>query len=106
MLLRVPVGVALISFVPAVPTLATLAFEAVGLRDFCRLYFIRPRATDYVRLFAGTFAYQLILAGAAVRAVARESVGARGWEKTNHVGAHRAAEPAGVEIQLPEEATA
>jgi hypothetical protein len=89
--LRVPVGVALLSFLPAVPTLATVAFEIAGLRDFCRLYYVRPRTRDYVRLLAGTFLYQLILAGAAVRAVVRELAGARGWEKTAHVGAHRGA---------------
>jgi hypothetical protein len=33
--------------------------------------------------------YHLSLAAAAVRAVARELRGKRGWEKTAHVGAHR-----------------
>src|SRR5207237_2874027 len=57
--LKVPVTVALISFLPAVPTLATLAFEVAGLRDFCRLYFVRPKPYDYVRLLLGTFLYQV-----------------------------------------------
>ena len=87
--LRVPVIVAMLSFLPAVPTLATIAFEVAGLRDFCRLYFVRPKVMDYVRLVGGMFFYQLILAGAAVRAVVREVTGSRGWEKTAHVGAHR-----------------
>jgi hypothetical protein len=90
--LRVPVGVALLSFLPAVPTLATLAFEAAGLREFCRIYYVRPRGSDYLRLIVGTFPYQLVLAGAAIRGVAREAVGHRGWEKTAHVGAHRRAD--------------
>jgi cellulose synthase/poly-beta-1,6-N-acetylglucosamine synthase-like glycosyltransferase len=90
--LRVPVGVAMLSFLPAVPTLATLAFEAAGLREFCRIYYVRPRGSDYLRLIVGTFPYQLILAGAAIRGVAREAVGNRGWEKTAHVGAHRRAD--------------
>ncbi len=84
-----PLALALVSFLPAVPTLATLAFEVAGLREFCRLYYCRPRLRDYVRLILGTFPYQVILAGAAVRALVRELVGARGWEKTTHVGAHR-----------------
>jgi cellulose synthase/poly-beta-1,6-N-acetylglucosamine synthase-like glycosyltransferase len=87
--LRVPVAVALLSFLPAVPTLATLAFEIAGLREFGRLYFMRPRRRDYLKLAAGTFVYQVILAAAALRAVAREARGVRGWEKTSHVGAHR-----------------
>ena len=88
-LLRAPVALALFSFLPAVPTLATLAFECVGVREFCRHYYMRPKAGDYVRLVLGTFPYQLVLASAAARAVVREAMGRRGWEKTAHVGAHR-----------------
>lgn len=88
-LLRAPVALAMLSFVPAVPTLSTLAFEIAGLREFCRLYYVRPRLSDYVWLVVGTFPYQLVLAGAAVRAVVREALGLRGWEKTAHIGAHR-----------------
>jgi cellulose synthase/poly-beta-1,6-N-acetylglucosamine synthase-like glycosyltransferase len=88
-MLRAPVALALLSFVPAIPTLATLAFEVAGLREFGRIYYTRPRLSDYLALVVGTFPYQLILAGAAVRAVLREAMGRRGWEKTAHVGAHR-----------------
>lgn len=88
-LLRVPVGVALISFLPAVPTIAMVVFEVVGLREFCRVYYIRPRLTDYLRLVIGAPFYQVLLALAALRAVAREARGERGWEKTAHHGAHR-----------------
>jgi len=84
-----PLPLALLSFLPAVPTLATLAFELAGLREFCRIYYRRPCGRDYARLVLGTFPYQVILAAAAVRALARELTGARGWEKTAHVGAHR-----------------
>jgi cellulose synthase/poly-beta-1,6-N-acetylglucosamine synthase-like glycosyltransferase len=87
--LRVPVGVALLSFLPALPTLAMVAFELVGLREFCRIYYVRPRLRDYARLVLGTPFYQLMLAVAACRAVLREARGERGWEKTAHSGAHR-----------------
>jgi cellulose synthase/poly-beta-1,6-N-acetylglucosamine synthase-like glycosyltransferase len=87
--LKVPVGVALVSFVPAIPTIATLIFEIVGLREFCRVYYVRARPRDYVRLVIGAPFYQVVLALAACRAVARELRGERGWEKTAHRGAHR-----------------
>jgi cellulose synthase/poly-beta-1,6-N-acetylglucosamine synthase-like glycosyltransferase len=87
--LRVPVGIALLSFLPALPTLAMVAFELVGLREFCRIYYVRPRWRDYARLVIGTPFYQLMLAVAACRAVWREARGERGWEKTAHSGAHR-----------------
>ena len=86
---KVPVGVALLSFVPAVPTALSLVFDAVALREFGRIYYVRPRAWHYARLVIGTFPYQLVLAAAALRAVYRELRGQRGWEKTSHVGAHR-----------------
>jgi cellulose synthase/poly-beta-1,6-N-acetylglucosamine synthase-like glycosyltransferase len=86
-----PVGVALITFLPAVPTLAMVVFEAVGFREFCRVYYERPRLTDYLRLALGTPFYQLVLSAAACRAVLRELRGERGWEKTSHSGAHRTA---------------
>ncbi len=89
LMLRVPVGVALLSFLPALPTLAMVVFELVGLREFCRIYYVRPRLRDYIRLLIGTPFYQVMLAVAACRAVLREARGERGWEKTEHSGAHR-----------------
>lgn len=85
---RVPVAVALLSFLPAVPTIAMAAFEVVGLREFCRVYYIRARWTDYAILVLGAPFYQVLLGLAAVRAVVRELRGQRGWEKTAHTGAH------------------
>ncbi|HEX3333380.1 MAG TPA: glycosyltransferase [Acidimicrobiales bacterium] len=89
--LKIPVALALVSFLPVIPTLAALAFELVGLREFGRVFYVRPRVYDYVRLILGLFPYQLFLVGAAVRAVVREMFGRRGWEKTAHTGAHRVA---------------
>ena len=90
-LLNLPVLAALITFVPLVPTLATLAVEAAGLGEFCRSYGHRARLLDHLRLLVGTFPYHLLLGAAALRAVLRERRGERGWEKTAHVGAHRTA---------------
>lgn len=87
--LKLPVGVALFSFLPALPTIAMFLFEAVGLREFCRMYYVRPRVRDYLRLLLGAPVYQVILAAAACRAVYREARGERNWEKTAHHGAHR-----------------
>jgi hypothetical protein len=89
--LKVPVGIALLTFLPAIPTIAMVVFELVGIREFCRVYLMRPRAVDYLRLTLGTPFYQLMLAAAACRAVLREARGQRGWEKTPHSGAHRPA---------------
>jgi cellulose synthase/poly-beta-1,6-N-acetylglucosamine synthase-like glycosyltransferase len=84
----VPVGVALISFLPALPTLATLAFEVAGLHDFGRQYGVRVGTLHYLRLLAGMPLYNLVLAIAAARAVLREYTGRREWELTKHLGVH------------------
>ncbi|GMA32331.1 hypothetical protein [Litorihabitans aurantiacus] len=85
---KVPTPVALISFLPIVPTIVIVCIEVAGLGEFGRVYDKKIRVRDYLRLVLGTFPYQVFLAMAAVRAVAREVRGERGWEKTEHSGAH------------------
>lgn len=85
---KMPIIVALLSFLPLLPTLAILAFEVVGLHDFGRQYQMRVRLVHYLKLILGSPVYQVVLAAAAVRAVWRESRGHSNWELTRHVGAH------------------
>ncbi|MGC0313799.1 cellulose synthase/poly-beta-1,6-N-acetylglucosamine synthase-like glycosyltransferase [Kitasatospora acidiphila] len=84
----VPDLVALISFSPLIPMVAMFAFEAVGLHDFGKQYQLTIKPSHYVKLIIGGPFYQLILAGAAIRAVWRELRGRKDWELTRHVGAH------------------
>lgn len=86
--LDVPVGIAMITWMPVLPTLAMIVFELVGLHDFGVQYAVRVRLRHYVLLIAGTPIYHMILAMAAVRAVWREYTGRNNWELTSHVGAH------------------
>ncbi len=86
---KVPTWVSLVTFLPLVPTVVTLAVEAAGLHEFGRAYEVRIRVRDYLVLVVGAFPYQVLLAGAAVRAVWRERRGQRGWEKTEHSNLHR-----------------
>jgi cellulose synthase/poly-beta-1,6-N-acetylglucosamine synthase-like glycosyltransferase len=87
-LVKAPVPITLVSFLPALPLLSMLAVEVAGLSDFCRAYGERASARDYIRLIVGALLYQAVLAFAAVRAVAREMRGDRSWEKTAHTGLH------------------
>lgn len=90
---RVAPFVAMISFLPLSLTLVTLAVEAVGLREFGRLYSRPVRLREFLLLVLGTLPYQLFLGAASVRAVYRERMGLTGWEKTEHKGAHRNPNP-------------
>jgi cellulose synthase/poly-beta-1,6-N-acetylglucosamine synthase-like glycosyltransferase len=87
---KAPVPVTLISYVPALPLLSMLVVEVAGLGEFCRTYGERASIRDYVHLVLGLPLYQVVLSFAAARAVAREARGARGWEKTAHLGLHLA----------------
>jgi cellulose synthase/poly-beta-1,6-N-acetylglucosamine synthase-like glycosyltransferase len=87
-LVKVPIIVALVSFLPLFPTLAMLVFELVGLHDFGAQYGLPIRFVHYLKLVAGSPVYQVVLAAAAVRAVWRQSRGRTNWELTRHVGAH------------------
>jgi cellulose synthase/poly-beta-1,6-N-acetylglucosamine synthase-like glycosyltransferase len=92
---RMPVFVALLTFLPVLPMAATLMFQAVGLRDFGKEYDLKIKWYHYARLVVGAFPYAVVLALAALRAVWREYTGRRDWELTAHVGAHLTAAPAG-----------
>ncbi|MFJ6299496.1 glycosyltransferase [Streptomyces griseoviridis] len=86
--LDVPVGIAFVTFLPALTALVTFVFEVVGLHDFGAQYGLRVRTVHYLKLVLGGPAYQVLLAGAAIRAVWREQRGRTDWELTTHTGAH------------------
>ena len=85
---KIPIGLAMMTWLPVLPTVAMVAFEVVGLHDFGVQYRLRVRARHYLTLIAGTPVYHLVLAAAAIRAVWREFTGRNDWELTRHVGAH------------------
>lgn len=93
--LDVPVAIAFITFLPLVTAMVTFVFEVVGLHDFGKQYGLRVRLTHYLKLIVGGPFYQVLLAGAAIRAVWREQRGRSDWELTSHVGAHLAPVTAG-----------
>jgi cellulose synthase/poly-beta-1,6-N-acetylglucosamine synthase-like glycosyltransferase len=98
---RIPAGLALLTWLPVLPTLATIAVEVTVLGEFCRTFGTKPRTRDRLRLILGAPAYQVLLAVAATRAIWRELRGAQGWEKTHHAGLHMGSMPAGVTLNVP-----
>ncbi|WP_426503123.1 glycosyltransferase [Dactylosporangium sp. McL0621] len=93
-LFKAPATFVLFTFLPLVPTVLSVAMEIVGLAEFNRMFALGARYRDYLKLIAGALPYQLLLSVAAIRASVRELRGQRGWEKTEHVGAHRELEVA------------
>jgi cellulose synthase/poly-beta-1,6-N-acetylglucosamine synthase-like glycosyltransferase len=92
-LVKLPVVVTMLLFLPSYLLFAHYLLSVVGLYEFARAHNLRPRATSGLLLLATYFPYQWALGYAAVRSVWREYRGITNWEKTAHVGAHRRTEP-------------
>jgi glycosyltransferase XagB len=86
---KAPAPIVVLAFLPLAATLTTLAIEIIGLSEFNRMFHLKVRLRDYVKLVLGALPYQFLLSFAALRASWRQLRGERGWEKTEHVGAHR-----------------
>ncbi|WP_026537248.1 glycosyltransferase family 2 protein [Arthrobacter sp. 9MFCol3.1] len=83
-----PLVVTLITFLPLVPTLVTVAFDVCMLHEFGRDHKFAISWYDYFRLVAGTPLYQMVLAFAALRALFKFGRRDFAWEKTDHSGSH------------------
>jgi cellulose synthase/poly-beta-1,6-N-acetylglucosamine synthase-like glycosyltransferase len=90
---NLPVVAVLLAFLPLVPTILTLSFEALILHEFGRDVGIRIRVTDYAWLIVSTPLYQTLLAFSSLRALCKFYAGNFYWEKTRHVGAHLESSP-------------
>ncbi len=86
---QVPLGLTLWAFAPLLVFAAMTVLEAVALGEMARVYHVPVSWRDSARVLWSTIPYMVLLALAAVRAAWRELRGQRGWEKTDHAGAHR-----------------
>ncbi|MBJ2122471.1 glycosyltransferase [Arthrobacter sp. MSA 4-2] len=83
-----PAGVVIITYVPLIPLLLTVAFEILALREFGRDMHFRIGLRDYVRLVVSTPFYQALLLYSAVAAAVKFRRRDFNWDKTPHTGAH------------------
>jgi cellulose synthase/poly-beta-1,6-N-acetylglucosamine synthase-like glycosyltransferase len=86
---RVPAGVAMVSFLPLYMLFTQLVVTLIGLYEFTAAHSFRPAWPSALKIFIGYLPYQWLLSYAALRAVWRLIRGVKTWEKTTHVGAHR-----------------
>ncbi|MER6632610.1 glycosyltransferase [Streptomyces sp. NPDC000987] len=91
--LKVPVLVALVSWLPVLMLLAHFVTQSVGLYEFTDAHGLRGSPMAVLKMAAAWYPYQLVLAYAAIRAMRRQMAGRSDWEKTQHVGAHRTEPP-------------
>jgi cellulose synthase/poly-beta-1,6-N-acetylglucosamine synthase-like glycosyltransferase len=89
--LKVPVPIAMASFLPLYALLFQLLLMMVGAFMFAREYGLRVPWSLPFKMMVTFMPYQLILGFSAARAAYRELHGEGSWEKTEHPGAHRRA---------------
>ena len=87
---KVPVLVAIISSLPMYTLALQGTITVLGLYEFTSVHRLRPSIFSPLWLFLAYLPYQWLLGYAAARAVWRQLRGINTWEKTMHVGAHRA----------------
>jgi cellulose synthase/poly-beta-1,6-N-acetylglucosamine synthase-like glycosyltransferase len=88
---KIPILMALFSFVPAYLLLLQLTVFVLGLIDFCRDYHLHMPFWYPIKLLLTFFPYQIVLAFSSLRAFGRFIFSQDVWEKTEHHGNHRTA---------------
>jgi glycosyltransferase XagB len=99
-LLKVPLGIAMVSFLPLYALVFQLMVTLVGLFQFTKEYGLKVPASVPVVLVVSFLPFQFLLGFSALRALYREARNQTNWEKTEHVGAHRERELATYEELL------
>jgi cellulose synthase/poly-beta-1,6-N-acetylglucosamine synthase-like glycosyltransferase len=87
--LKVPVGVAMLMYLPFLPIFITIVMQVIALGEFSRAYGQRATLRHYAFLLFGAPFYQWVLMGAALWAIVRHLQGNTIWHKTEHGGHHR-----------------
>ncbi len=86
---HIPLGIALISFIPGYFLLLQLGLYLLGLADLGRLHGIKLGLGRYLLLLVAFIPYQALLALATFRALAKLALGNFSWDKTEHGNLHR-----------------
>lgn len=87
--IKVPVLLALFSFVPLFLFFIQITTLAIGLYEFTKSYSLRFNPLMFFSILLFFYPYLVVLAYASIRGVYRYAVGLSTWEKTSHVNAHR-----------------
>jgi glycosyltransferase XagB len=89
---KAPVLVAIVLDLPFYLLAAHFMLNVIGLYEFTEAHGMKPTWKTVVIMALGYLPYQGLLAYASVRATMRQVRGINNWEKTQHIGAHRAAQ--------------
>ena len=93
-LVKFPLWLAMLTFLPLYCFVLALFVDIVGLYEFLKAHKRKWRWHEAIITMLAFFPYQAILSIAALRAVFRYIQGKTNWEKTAHLGQHRASSEA------------
>lgn len=89
LLLKAPVGLAMLMYLPLIPVALLALMNAIFLHDFGKSFDRKIRFRNYATLFFTQPVYMMVLNAAALWSVVRELRGVNSWYKTSHSGLHR-----------------
>jgi glycosyltransferase XagB len=103
LLVKLPVLLAMITLLPVYMLALQFGISVVGLYEFTSVHRLRPSLRSPFVMLLTYLPYQWLLAAGALRAVWRQARGLNTWEKTRHIGAHRAPAPPHAELNSAEQ---
>ena len=86
---KLPVWMALLTFMPLYCFILQVFIDLAGLHEFVKVHGRPWRWREAFMQVLAFFPYQILLGIGAMRAVIRAIQGATNWEKTAHIGQHR-----------------
>jgi glycosyltransferase XagB len=89
-LVKFPLWLAMLTFLPLYCFVLGLLIDLAGLREFLKAHGRKWRWREAIITILAFLPYQGILSVGALRALYRYNRGVTNWEKTAHVGQHRA----------------
>jgi cellulose synthase/poly-beta-1,6-N-acetylglucosamine synthase-like glycosyltransferase len=88
---KVPLGLALFSYLPSYFFLMQLGLSLIGIYQINKGYQLKAPPKIYLKFLLFYFPYQMVISYATLRAIKRQATGLMAWEKTEHINAHRQA---------------
>lgn len=86
---KLPLSIALISYMPFYLMLVQLLIYEIGLYKFTKTHHKEFSINSMIKIVISYYPYQLLLAISAFRAILRQFSGNYLWEKTRHLNTHR-----------------
>ncbi len=90
---KLPLWIAILTFMPFYCFILAMFIDLAGLHEFVRVHHRKWKWREAATLLIAFFPYQWLLGIGAIRAVWRQIRGAANWEKTAHIGQHKANTP-------------